>query len=124
MFKLRKYIKPFIFPLIIAILLLFTQAICDLNLPNYMSDIVNVGIQANGIEHATPDAISENGMELIKCFATDDEKKLLEENYTKVLAGDTDYQEDYPEVSNQNIYVLNNKDNIEELDTLFQINNL
>lgn len=122
MFKLRKYIKPFIFPLIIAILLLFTQAICDLNLPNYMSDIVNVGIQANGIEHATPDAISENGMELIKCFATDDEKKLLEENYTKVLAGDTDYQEDYPGVSNQNIYVLNNKDNIEELDTLFQIN--
>ena len=122
MFKLRKYIKPFIFPLIIAILLLFTQAICDLNLPNYMSDIVNVGIQANGIEHATPDAISENGMELIKCFATDDEKKLLEENYTKVLAGDTNYQEDYPEVSNQNIYVLNNKDNIEELDTLFQIN--
>ena len=51
MLKLKKYLKPFIFPLIVAILLLFTQAVCDLNLPNYMSDIVNVGIQANGIEH-------------------------------------------------------------------------
>ena len=36
-----------------------------------MSDIVNVGIQTNGIEHATPEAISENGMELIKCFLSD-----------------------------------------------------
>ncbi len=122
MFKLRKYLKPFIFPLIIAILLLFTQAVCDLNLPNYMSDIVNVGIQANGIEHATPEAISENGMELIKCFATDDEKKILEDNYTKIQAGDENYLEDYPEVANTNIYVLNSEENIESLDRIFQIN--
>ena len=122
MFKLRKYLKPFIFPLIIAILLLFTQAVCDLNLPNYMSDIVNVGIQANGIEHATPEAISENGMELIKCFATDDEKKILEDNYTKIQAGEENYLEDYPEVANTNIYVLNSEENIESLDRIFQIN--
>ena len=122
MFKLRKYLKPFIFPLIIAILLLFTQAVCDLNLPNYMSDIVNVGIQANGIEHATPEAISENGMELIKCFATDEEKKILEDNYTKIQAGDENYLEDYPEVANTNIYVLNSEENIESLDRIFQIN--
>lgn len=122
MLKLKKYLKPFIFPLIVAILLLFTQAVCDLNLPNYMSDIVNVGIQANGIEHATPEAISENGMELIKCFATDTEKEILDENYTKILAGDTNYAEDYPEVVNKNIYVLNNDDNIEQLDNIFQIN--
>ena len=121
MIKLRRYLKPFILPVLLAIVLLFVQAICDLNLPNYMSDIVNVGIQANGIENATPEAISENGMELIRCFASDDEKKILEENYAKILAGDGEYIKDYPEVANSNIYVLKDNANIEKLDKIFQI---
>lgn len=52
--KLAKYLKPFIFSLILAILLLFVQAMTNLKLPDYMSDIVNVGIQQNGVEHAAP----------------------------------------------------------------------
>lgn len=121
MFKLKKYLKPFIFPLICAIMLLFLQAVCDLNLPNYMSDIVNVGIQANGIENAAPEAISENGMKLIKCFATDEEKMMLQESYELILAGNTEYSKDYPEVTNCNIYVLKDKKNIEGLNKIFQI---
>ena len=121
MIKLRRYLKPFILPLVLAIVLLFVQAICDLNLPNYMSDIVNVGIQANGIENAAPEAIRENGMELIKSFASDDEKSKLEENYIKVLAGTDEYVKDYPEVANTNIYVLKNDSNIEELNKIFQV---
>lgn len=121
MFKLKKYLKPFIFPLICAIMLLFLQAVCDLNLPNYMSDIVNVGIQANGIENAAPEAISENGMKLIECFATDEEKMVLQESYELILAGNTEYSKDYPEVANCNIYVLKDKKNIEGLNKIFQI---
>ena len=121
MFKLKKYLKPFIFPLICAIMLLFLQAVCELNLPNYMSDIVNVGIQANGIENSTPEAISENGMKLIKCFATDEEKMMLQESYELILAGNTEYSKDYPEVANCNIYVLKDKKNIEGLNKIFQI---
>ena len=121
MFKLKKYLKPFIFPLICAIMLLFLQAVCELNLPNYMSDIVNVGIQANGIENAAPEAISENGMKLIKCFATDEEKMMLQESYELILAGNTEYSKDYPEVANCNIYVLKDKKNIEGLNKIFQI---
>lgn len=88
MIKLAKYLKPFLFGLIMAILLLFGQAICDLNLPNYMSDIVNTGIQKNGIEHAAPDAISLNGMKLMKAFMTDDEKKLVDDAYFLVSVSD------------------------------------
>lgn len=121
MFKLKKYLKPFAFPLIMAIILLFVQAICDLNLPNYMSDIVNVGIQANGIEHSATKAISENGMNLIKTFVTDEEKKVFDENYKEVLLGDKEYINEYPEVANTNIYVLKNDENIEKLDDIFNI---
>ena len=121
MIKLSRYLKPFILPVLLAIVLLFVQAICDLNLPNYMSDIVNVGIQSNGIENAAPEAISENGMELIRCFASDEEKKILEENYMKIFAGDTEYIKDYPEVANTNIYVLKDNANIEKLNQIFQI---
>ena len=62
MFKLRRYLKPFIFLIIAAIVLLFVQAICELNLPNFMSDIVNVGLLKNGIEG---DVIPE-GIDLTK----------------------------------------------------------
>lgn len=81
MIKLAKYLKPFIFGLMMAILLLFVQATCDLSLPNYMSDIVNTGIQNGGIEHAAPEAVSQNGIKLIKAFMTEDEKKLVDEAY-------------------------------------------
>lgn len=121
MLKLKKYLKPFVFPLLLAIILLFLQAVCDLNLPNYMSDIVNIGIQSNGIEHATPEAISEEGMELIKCFSSDEDKKILEENYEKILSGNTEYSTKYPEIINKNIYVLKDDKNIEKLDNIFQI---
>ena len=121
MFKLRKYLKPFVLPILLAIILLFVQAICDLNLPNYMSDIINIGIQSNGIEHATPEAISQNGMEFVKTFASDEEIQILMNNYKKVLAGETEYLEKYPEVANSNIYVLISDENIERLDNIFQI---
>ena len=86
--KLAKYLKPFLFGLILAIVLLFGQAISELNLPNYMSDIVNVGIQQNGIEHAAPDAISQNGIRLMTTFMTDNEKRLVNENYELVSGTD------------------------------------
>jgi len=43
--KLAKYLKPFLLNVLLAVILLFGQAICDLTLPNYMSEIVNIGIQ-------------------------------------------------------------------------------
>ena len=88
MIKLAKYLKPFLLSLVLAILLLFGQATSDLNLPNYMSDIVNVGIQQNGIEHAAPDAISPAGLKLMTTFMVETEKTLVNENYTLVSSAD------------------------------------
>ena len=75
--KLAKYLKPYAAFLLAAVVLLFMQAICDLRLPDYMSDIVNVGIQQNGIQHASPDAISENGMTFMQTFMSEEEKSLV-----------------------------------------------
>jgi ATP-binding cassette subfamily B protein len=75
--------------LLIAIVLLFGQAMCDLNLPNYMSDIVNVGIQQNGIEHAAPDVLTKNGMTLMSTFMTDSEKAIVDAGYSLVSSTDT-----------------------------------
>lgn len=84
MLKILKYYKPFIGSIIFIIVLLFIQAICDLNLPNYMADIVNIGVQGNGIESPTPEAISQNGFILITTFMNDEGKKLFNENYIKI----------------------------------------
>ena len=59
---IKKIIKPYLGLIAVAVALLFVQAFSDLKLPNYMSSIVNVGIQQSGIEHASPDTISEEGL--------------------------------------------------------------
>lgn len=124
MLKLKKYLKPFIFPIILAICLLFVQAICDLNLPNLMSEIVNVGIQSRGVERATPEAISENGMKLMQTFMNEEEKNLVEASFYKVEKGDVNYEKTYPNVKEKNIYVLKNElteETIDKLDRAFEI---
>ncbi len=88
MIKLRRYLKPFLGGLLAAFALLFAQAMCDLNLPNYMSDIVNVGIQQSGIEHAAPDALSEQGMAFVTMFLNEEEKALVGGSYELVNAAD------------------------------------
>lgn len=101
MIKLAKYLKPFLVGVALAIALLFLQAMSDLNLPNFMSDIVNVGIQKNGIEHASPDAISENGMTLMQLFMSDEERALADSSYERVevTAAETELLKTYPDAS-------------------------
>lgn len=108
MLKIKRYYKPFIWLLIIAICLLAVQAICDLKLPDYMSNIVNVGIQSKGIERATPEAISEKGLLFITTFMDEENRKLTTDNYTKVEKGNSNYVSKYPLVKEENIYVLDN----------------
>ncbi len=114
MIKLAKYLKPFSIGLALAIALLFGQAMCDLNLPNYMSDIVNVGIQQNGIEHSAPNAISQNGKNLMTTFMTESEKQLVDQNYVLVSGEDKNadgktYNSLYPKAGTQ-IYVKKDAD--------------
>lgn len=124
MLKLRKYYKPFILSILIAIALLFVQAMCDLKLPDYMSDIVNTGIQSNGIEQVAPKAISENGLAFLKNFMENEEIEEINKNYTQINKGDKTYQAEYPNIENTNIYVLNQEleeTEIEKLNHIFAV---
>ncbi|MGZ9583132.1 ABC transporter ATP-binding protein [Paenibacillus marinisediminis] len=121
MVKLAKYLKPFIAMLIVAIALLFGQAMADLNLPNYMSNIVNTGIQQNGIESAVPEAISEDGFALMTSLMKEQDKAIVEQHYKLVNAGDKEYIDKYPLLETKNVYILqdNNSTTIDELNPIF-----
>lgn len=84
---LVKYLKPFVLPALLCILLLFGQAMCDLTLPNMMSDIVNTGIQQGGIDEALPEVINASGVELLAVFMDDEEEADFRAAYTPVEQG-------------------------------------
>lgn len=122
MIRLRKYFKPFILSLLIAIGLLFIQAFADLNLPNYMSDIVTIGIQQKGIQHASPDALSSDGYDFIYTLASTDQRTRLEQSYTRIDKPDADLIERYPYAQSNDIYLLNEAltdSDREQLDIIF-----
>jgi ATP-binding cassette, subfamily B, multidrug efflux pump len=108
---LIKYLKPFVFTIGLVIALLFLQARMDLSLPNYMSNIINVGIQQNGIEDIAPKAISENGFLLMTSFMADPKEVL--DSYTLVNKGDSLYIKDYPLLETSNIYILKDNKNVD-----------
>ena len=113
--KLLKYLRPCAGAIIVAIMLLFVQAISDLSLPSYMSNIVNVGIQQKGIEDAVPKAIKSSELNKLLLFINSDDKKVVEDNYKlirKEELSDDDYEKyikQYPELANEDIYVLDTK---------------
>ncbi|MGI6268659.1 MAG: ABC transporter ATP-binding protein, partial [Acutalibacteraceae bacterium] len=80
---------PYWKSIILLIVLLFVEVLCDLSLPNYTSSIIDVGIQNSGIEFATPIAIRSEEYEKIKIFMTDDEKNLWTNSYS--LGDDGNY---------------------------------
>ena len=119
MTKLRKYIKPYIGSMLMVVVLLFTQAMCELKMPDYMSDIVNVGINSNGIKDGVFEAVKESEVNKLKLFMDDNEKQIFDEHYRLVKSEEADKKElnKYPGLENENIYILNkvNKDEKEEL---------
>ncbi|MGN0460791.1 MAG: ABC transporter ATP-binding protein [Ruminococcus sp.] len=79
--KLLKHFKPAILPMIFVVILLVIQAYCDLSLPSYMSNIVNVGIQQAGIDCVTPEKAPKEEMEKIKLFMSEDEADFVSSCY-------------------------------------------
>ena len=64
-----------------VMVLLVLQAFCDLSLPQYTSDIIDVGIQNKGVGHVMPEAVTENEYNLAQLFMTDSEKTIWQESY-------------------------------------------
>lgn len=69
--------------LIAIVVVLFVQAYCDLSLPAYTSDIVNVGIQQGGIEDQIPEAISVSEMERLLLFVPGEDQETVLDAYTE-----------------------------------------
>ncbi|MBN1485967.1 MAG: ABC transporter ATP-binding protein [Chloroflexia bacterium] len=108
MIRLARYLKPFWLHLLLAVILLFVQANADLALPDYMSHIVNVGIQQGGVENAVPLAIRADRMELLTVFMDAQEASEVLAHYNLVTADSTHYArylEEYPALSEQPVYV-------------------
>ena len=107
--KLAKYLKSYLPLLLLCVALLFGQAMCELNLPNLMSKIVNVGIQQGGIEDPLPKAVSENGLTLLKQFMPQEDRAAIDACYTLVETGSAEaeqYEGEYPLLKSQSVYRL------------------
>lgn len=109
MVKLAKQLKPFMALIFGAIVLLFVQAMCDLSLPDYMSNIVNKGIQQGGIESSVAKAVRVSQMQRLEIFMSQDDKEKVLKNYILVDKSSSDYDKyvkEYPTLASEPIYVL------------------
>ena len=111
--KVLRYVKPYTLLVLAAVLFVFIQAMSELTLPDYMSKIVNVGIQQSGIENAVPEAISSSTMEKVLLFVPQDKKDDILNMYKLLTKSSDDYSsylKKYPLLSKEDIYVLKKKD--------------
>lgn len=120
MIRLMKYLKPYIGFIAMTIMLLFVQAMCDLALPDYMSNIVNKGIQQGGIENAVPEALSKRKMDKLTAFMSPQDKDRVLDTYILVDDSSTyynKYAKKYPALEKEPVYVRKeiSKEEIDEL---------
>ena len=106
MLKLLKYLKRSVIPILIIVLLLVFQAMCDLALPDYTSDIVNVGIQQGGVEDTVPTVIRQSSLTELEEVILPEDLPVVEESYSMISREDLseqEYQKDvkkYPALEN------------------------
>lgn len=106
---LKTYLKPFAALVLACILLLFGQAMCDLTLPNLMSDIVNTGIQLGGVDEAAPAVLNQQAVDLLTLFMSDAEAGTFKNAYTPVEHGsdeETKLAKTYENIKNTDAVAL------------------
>ena len=84
MLRLIKYLKPYLFSILITIALLFVQANADLALPDYLSRIINNGIQQGGVENAVPAAMRQSQMDRLLIFMNAEDRAVVLDRYLLV----------------------------------------
>jgi ATP-binding cassette subfamily B protein len=96
--------------IVLTIALLFIQANADLALPDYMSKMVNNGIQQGGVENAVPEAIRKSQMDRVVLFVSEADKARILGDYTLIDQNSADYATyllNYPILDKEPVYVLN-----------------
>ena len=107
--EIGRVIKKYTLGIIICIALLAAQAFGELTLPEYTSNIINVGIQQYGIDSVIPNAIRENTFGIYDYLTEDID---LDYYYEIIIQGNEDYIKEYPVLKDSNIYIL--KDHLKE----------
>lgn len=115
MLRLLKYLKRSFLPIIAVLALLILEAYCDLALPQYTSDIVNVGIQQGGIEDIAPTEIRTSEMEKLLLFMEEEDQNTMESHYEikdRIIDGES-----------VSVYVQKevDDDTVEELNSIFEV---
>ena len=87
MLNILKYLKKHGGMVVLILALLCVQAYCDLTLPKYTSDIVDVGIQQSGVERVTPQQMRGTTMETLTLFLSDEDEATLRAAYTAAEDG-------------------------------------
>jgi ATP-binding cassette subfamily B multidrug efflux pump len=108
MTRLIKYLRPYIWWILAIVVLLFGQAMADLSLPTYMSKIVNVGIQQNGIQNAVPKVITATEFNRLTLFMNGMDKDEVSAAYRLVDVSAPEYAsllKKYP-LATSALYVL------------------
>jgi ATP-binding cassette subfamily B multidrug efflux pump len=116
MLRLTKYLKPYVVLILLTMALLFVQANADLALPDYLSKIVNNGIQQGGVENAVPMAIRQSQMDKLLIFMSAEDQALVLDDYRLVDPTSPEAEqviEDYPALADGPIYVLQEVDQTE-----------
>ena len=113
--NLFKYAASYWKAMIAIVLILVVQAYCDLSLPAYTSDIVNVGIQQGGIEDEVPRQIATEEMEKLLLFVSEDDQQTVMDAYTE---DNTSYKKEAYVLKDS---VAEDEDTMEDLRDILQI---
>ena len=101
--------KPYLISILLIIGLTVAQVETELALPDYMSDIVTNGIQYGGITEQVPKAITSEDMERVCLFLSEDDKKIVLDNYDVVKADTTATISKQEIKFNKDTYILKNE---------------
>ena len=119
---LKTYLKPFAALMLACILLLFGQAMCDLTLPNLMSDIVNTGIQLGGVDEAAPAVLNQQAVDLLTLFMNDAEAGTFKNAYTPVEHGsdeETKLAKTYENIKDMDAVALSEDADVQAVDDAY-----
>lgn len=115
-----KILKKSIVPIIFIMVFLVVQALLDLSLPTYTSDIVNNGIVSYGITNSYPDVIRESEYNKLTKYLTNEEKDIISDSYNLIEKGNVNYINDYSALNNENIYLITDKVDSTKLNTIMK----
>lgn len=117
--KLFGFLKPYAGSVLAIFCILMVQAYCDLSLPTYTSNIVNVGIQQSGIDETVPNAISEEDRNHLLLFLPSDKQQIVKDAYAPGEYHEYNYKRNYDgEVLALKDSVKKDEDKMQELSSI------